>query len=40
MATSTAVKNEQPGQIDLSALKTKQHGALSLSKPKKKETQR
>jgi SAM-dependent methyltransferase len=29
MATSTAVKNEQPGQIDLSALKTKQHGAWS-----------
>ena len=29
MATSTAVKTEQPGQIDLSALKTKQHGAWS-----------
>ena len=29
MATSTAVRNEQPGQIDLSALKTKQHGAWS-----------
>ena len=26
MATSTAAKTEQPGQIDLSALKTKQHG--------------
>ena len=29
MATSTAVRTEQPGQIDLSALKTKQHGAWS-----------
>jgi SAM-dependent methyltransferase len=29
MVTSTAVKTEQPGQIDLSALKTKQHGAWS-----------
>ena len=29
MAASTAVKNEQPGQIDLSALKTRQHGAWS-----------
>jgi SAM-dependent methyltransferase len=29
MATSAAVKNEQPGQIDLSALKTRQHGAWS-----------
>src|SRR6476620_5418400 len=29
MATSTAVKTEQPGQIDLSALKTRQHGAWS-----------
>ena len=29
MATSTAAKTELPGQIDLSALKTKQHGAWS-----------
>jgi SAM-dependent methyltransferase len=29
MATSAAVRNEQPGQIDLSALKTRQHGAWS-----------
>ena len=29
MATSTAAKTEQPAQIDLSALKTKQHGAWS-----------
>ena len=29
MATATAARNEQPGQIDLSALKTKQHGAWS-----------
>ena len=29
MAPSTAVKTEQPGQVDLSALKTKQHGAWS-----------
>jgi SAM-dependent methyltransferase len=29
MATSTAVKTEQPGQIDLSALKTRQHGTWS-----------
>lgn len=29
MATSTAAKTDQPGQNDLSALKTKQHGAWS-----------
>jgi len=29
MTTSAAARNAQPGQIDLSALKTKQHGAWS-----------
>ena len=29
MAPATAAKAEQPGQVDLSALKTKQHGAWS-----------
>jgi ubiquinone/menaquinone biosynthesis C-methylase UbiE len=29
MATATAAKTDQPGQVDLSALKAKQHGAWS-----------
>jgi hypothetical protein len=29
MTTSTAARAQQPDQVDLSALKTKQHGAWS-----------